>query len=301
MTPERPEVHGPARTLAAAGAVAAFALFWTLVEMIGASADVPIEQIVWTRYGTHLLALVLIFGWRDGWRLVRTAHPFVQGARSLLMLGMPLSYLAGTILLGGRDTWAIFWMAPLAVLAVRPRTHGPVRWSATICACLGTALILEPGVGVARWGVLFALMMVACFVGYLWMTDALADDRTRTNLFHSAFWVFVALTFRMPFVWRWPSAEGWVVLVAVGLVGLLALYMLDVAIRLGGPVAFAPTLCLQPVFGLILEGGLDDVGKRAMLGTALIVMATVWVLLRDQNAPRRTSSDFARARPETAS
>jgi hypothetical protein len=280
--------------------VAAFALLWAVVEAIAASADVGIEQVVWSRYGTHLLALVLIFGRRDGWGLVRTARPFVHGWRSLLMLGMPMSYVAGAIFVGASETWALFWIAPLVVLGGQPRTSGLARWAATICACLGTALILAPGFGVARWGVLFAVVMVACFVGYLWMTDDLSDDTTRTNLFHSALWVFIALTFRMPFVWRWPSAEGWGVLVAVGLLGLLALYALDVAIRFGGPVAFAPTLCLQPVFSLILEDGVGDLGKRAVLGTALIVLATLWVLVRDQDTPRRPASGFAAARPETA-
>ncbi len=275
--------------LGAAVAVAAFAVLWAVVEYIASGAGVAIEQVVWSRYATHLLALLLLFGPTRGWALVRTTRPIAHFWRSLLMLVMPMSYVGGSVVLGAADTWALFWIAPAAILLLRPRAHSAVRWLATVAACLGTALILRPSAAAISWAAIPAIIMAASFVIYLWMTDDL-HDTIPTNLWHSAFWVFVALSFRMPFVWSWPSPQGWLVLVAVGTLGLVALLAVDVAVRRGGSAAFAPTLCLQPVVAVAGEAFVDDVGRRALLGALVICAATGWTLWKEwSDAGRRTA------------
>jgi len=122
---------------------------------------------------------------------------------------------------------------------------------------------------------IFALAMGSCFATYVLLTKKLSGVSILTNLFHSALWVFLALSVRTYFVWKWPTKQGWIALVAVGVVGLIALYVLDLAIRYDGPSAFIPAVYLQPVFVLLLAAGRAGLGRRARLGAGLILGATL--------------------------
>lgn len=268
------------------GIVVLFALLWALVEFIGIGAHVPVEQIVFTRYATHLLTLLLLFGPTRKVALARSRRPYLQLGRSLLMLGMPLSYIAAVVLMPVKDALVVFWIVPLAGLAWVRSSHKRWVWMAGCIAYAGVFLVTGGGVRVLHWAALFAVAMGFCFTAYLFLTERLSDDSTPTNLFHTAFWVFLALSFRMPFVWQWPSGRAWIVLTAVGVIGLIALYTLDLAIRLDGPIAFIPALYLQPVFFHLLEDGPAGFGKRSTLGAVLILIGiAVAAIQRRKDAP----------------
>lgn len=266
---------GPAGPFVAAGLVASFGLLWAVIEGIASLTDVSIEQLVWTRYAIHLLVLLLVFGRRHRSSLVRAKRPLLQAGRSLLMLGMPLCFFGAVKSMAVNDTLAVFWTALLAVLLVPGRYRSLARLTAGVAAYIGVLLVLHPTAGVLHMGTVFALGMGACFVGYLWLTEILSSDSTLTNLFHSALWVFATLSVRMPFVWRRPSLRAWVAMAAVGILGLVALCLLDIAVRIGGPAAFTPTLYLEPVFTILCGVGFAGSGIRPELGALVIVMATI--------------------------
>jgi drug/metabolite transporter (DMT)-like permease len=258
--------------LKAAVAVGVFTLLWAVIESIGGAAAVPAEQVVWTRYGTHLLALALIAGRQLGLGLIRTPRPLLQIGRSLLMLGMPLSYIAGTALVGPAETWAIFSIAPLVVLAMTG-PHRGLLWTSTTLTCFGAVTILHPGSDALTIGGLAPLTMVACFVAYLVLTERLSEEPVARNLWHSAFAVFILLTVRMPFVWRSPTARGWVVLISIGLLGLATLYALDLAVRFGGVGAFGATLSLLPLFELAMQGAFSTFRVANWIAVVVVVAA----------------------------
>jgi hypothetical protein len=253
------------------GAVAAFALLWAAVEFIARGAGIQMEQLVWMRYFIHVLALMLVFGWRRGWGLVRTVQPVMHIGRSLLMLVMPISFILAADRIGASQTTTVFWVMPMMILTLL-RTTDALRWLLAVIAYAAVVLIIDPPTIELNVGLMFAVAMGASLAGYVWLTEKLSDDVV-VNLFHSALWVMIALTVRMPFIWQWPSPEGWLSIVGVGLGGLATLWMLDMGIRLGGAKAVVSTVWLQPVFELVLRSGIAE--RRVALGVSVICAVVV--------------------------
>ena len=75
-----------------------FVTLWALIEAMAAHVlrRYSPYQVVWTRYAVHLLLMLLVWGWRQPATLWRTGRPVFQLARSLLMLGMPASWIIGS-------------------------------------------------------------------------------------------------------------------------------------------------------------------------------------------------------------
>jgi drug/metabolite transporter (DMT)-like permease len=284
------------RPLPAMGLVVLFGLIWAATEFIAGASGVPVEQVVFTRYATHLLTLLLLFGPRHKSALVHTRRPFLQFVRSMLMLGMPLSYLMAALRMPISDTLAVFWFVPLAVLGFSEAGRRLWRWPAGCAAYAGAFLVTGAGAGVLTPASIFALTMGCCFAMYVVLTKYLSCDGTLTNLFHSALWVFLALSVRMYFVWKWPTKQGWAALALVGVAGLIALYVLDLAVRFDGPGAFIPALYLQPVFIRLFEAGLAGFGRRAAAGAGIVLCTTTLAAICSSGHYRRGPSQGSRAR-----
>ena len=75
--------------------MAAFVILWASVEMLASSAlqDYSPYQVVWTRYGVHLVFMMLVWRGPRHVTLWRTGRPVFQLARALLMLAMPVSWV----------------------------------------------------------------------------------------------------------------------------------------------------------------------------------------------------------------
>lgn len=289
MTPALSHITAPADRgrLLGLAIVALYAALWAAIEVLAFSADVGIEQLVWTRYGLHLLVMAAALGPRRGIALVRTARPGLHVIRSLTMLVMPGSYLLASAYLPGRDILAVFWTAPLMLLAFTRGRQPRWRWLCALAAFAATVVMLRPGPAAASGYMVLSLAMAASFALYIRLTDDLSADPIATNLFHSALWVFFALTPRMPAVWQWPDAAAWAILAAVALLGLLSLYLIDIAVRRGGPAIFVPMLYLQPLILLVITSGGRGIGRRMLAGLTVITVALAIAAVRDGRSERR--------------
>lgn len=273
----------------------AFATLWALVEALAAGVlrDYSPYQVVWTRYGVHLALMLALFGWQDAPSLWRTRRPALQVGRSMLMVGMPASWVVASQLGVPTSTLlAVFWLSPLLVLLfarllLRERV-APSMWAAAAGGYLG-ALLLYRGAGAAPAAAWAApLAMALCLSLYIVLTRALRDEATRTNLFYTALGVFVVLTPVMPGLWRTPQPMDLAVMVAVGVLGTLTLYALDRAAH-EAPVAIsAPFVYLQIAVTLAIAAAAGaDVGaspRRAAVALTLIGIPIFFLWLRASRA-----------------
>ena len=289
MTPAFSHIHASAehRRLGGLAIVAVYAVLWAAIEVLAFSAEVGVEQLVWTRYGLHLLVMAAALGPRRGKALVRTRRPGLHVVRSLTMLAMPGSYLLASAYLPARDILAVFWTAPLMLLALTRGRQPLWRWLCGLAAFAATLVMFRPAAAAVSGYMVLSLAMAASFALYIRLTDDLSGDSIATNLFHSALWVFLALTPRMPAVWQWPDASAWPILAAVALLGLLSLYLIDVAVRRGGPAIFVPMLYLQPVVLLVITSGGPAIGRRMLAGLAVVAVAIAIAAVREARAARR--------------
>jgi drug/metabolite transporter (DMT)-like permease len=206
------------------------------------------------RYATHLTVVILCCGWRYRGALVKTKKPWVQFFRSSLMFGMPLCFLSALARMKRNTALTVFWVAPIILLAGdRKSAAAPSNWIAILSAYGGAVLLLWPGGPVAIRALVFPAGMALCFSAYLIVTRRLQKELEVTNLFYTAFWVFLEMTLALPRVWQTPSARGVLVGVAIGIAGLGALNAVDRAVRRTSPGAIGTAFYLQPVFTTLIE------------------------------------------------
>src|SRR5512147_450936 len=75
-----------------------------------------IYQIVWFRYATHLLFMVLVFLPRQGIKLIKTRRLGLQLSRSVMMLIMPVSYVLAANYMSARNILTVFWLLPVMIM-----------------------------------------------------------------------------------------------------------------------------------------------------------------------------------------
>lgn len=283
-----------------------FVVLWAAIEALGAEylQHYSPYQVVWTRYAVHLALMFLVWGRHDPARLWRTRRYGFQMARSMLMLGMPVSWIVAVQLGVQSDTiMDVFWLSPLLILALswlllHERTHIPL-WVATSVALCGSYLLHEPGHLEPFRVLVFPIAMAFCFSLYVVMTRSLRNEPTHVNLFYTAFGVFLALTPTMPVLWHNPSMGDALVMVSVGLLGWLGLWMLDRAASAAPVSVSAPFAYLQlaAYAAIAAIGGLmnDHSPRRMMLGSLLIGAAALYVWLRVQSLVEPGDSKTRRA------
>ena len=266
----------------------AFVALWAALKALAAKvrAHYSPYQVVWTRYAVHQLFMLALWGWREPATLWRTRRPGFQLARSMLMLGMPASWVFAMNAGVASTLMSILWLSPLLILAfagvfLGERAPASV-WLICGIACVGALMLTVPGPLPSAPLLVFPLGMAVTFSLYVVMTQSLRSETTRANLFYTALGVFVVLTPFMPRIWFTPSLHDMMVLGGVGLLGYLALCALDRLAAAARVSVAAPLGCLQLVFTVVIAWGFGDhrhaplalIGLLLIAGTALYVWAS---------------------------
>jgi drug/metabolite transporter (DMT)-like permease len=261
--------------------MAAFCALWASVEALASHVlhAYSAYQVVWTRYGVHLIFMVLVWGWHAPRSLVTTGRPLFQITRSALMLIMPASWIigmghglhAGTLM-------AIFWLSPLLILALAGIFLGerPSRrtWLAAVLASAGAVLLVRPEEAPSLQQLVWPLLMAGSFSAYVVMTRSLRTDTTRANLFYTAIGVFIALCPLMPFVWITPTLHDFAIFVGIGLLGAGALYALDLLAHAAPVSTPAPLTSLQAVFTILLGAPLGHFHPNILTWVGVLLVST---------------------------
>lgn len=276
----------------------AFVTLWAVVEVaaIPLFVRIPGYEVVWVRYGVHLTLMLLIWGWREPAVLWRTRRPFYQFGRSLLMLGMPASWImAGEHGVGPSVLMTVFWCAPLIALALIPvvlKERVKLRyWVAAAVGYAGACLITIPAVPSTLSGIVFPFGMAATFALYVVMTRSLRSETLQANLFYTALGVFAPLSLAMPAVWVQPTLHEALVLVAIGVLGFGALLALDRSASNAPLSASVPLIYVQgPIMvALVAAVGYAHPDARTLVGVMLIGCPAAYLWLRESGRARQVS------------
>jgi drug/metabolite transporter (DMT)-like permease len=251
---------------------------WAVVEWLGHHLPNGYSpyQVVWTRYGVHLLAMLAIVHPRAA--LWRTERPGLQWLRSSCMIGMPVCFIKAVEYLPAPQVWAVFWIAPLITMAVAERAMGERldRWSwvAAVSALAGAWVLLASGFNASLRGLFLAGAMAAFFAAYQILTRLLGPETLSSKLFYTAAGVFLALTPALPGIWRTPDALALVVMVAIGLVGLAVLYFIDRALEGVAVSGVAPFAYAQVLFAWGIERSAQGAWPhpRDLVGVSLLAL-----------------------------
>jgi drug/metabolite transporter (DMT)-like permease len=251
--------------------------------------DYTIVQILWVRF-VIFLAVALALARRRGIRRTFASRRWkLQVVRSLVLLAEAAAFILSFSLLPLADVHAVAAAAPLIATAlavpVLGERVGRHRWAAVAIGLIGVLMIVRPGTGAMDWAA--AAPLAAAFLWALYQIlvrkVGLTDSVTTTTLY-TALVGLVALSLAVPFVWRAPDTDAWLLLGLVGVLGSAGHVVLFKALEL------APASALQPfaymlmvwaaVMGFLVFGYVPDL--MTIAGAAVVVAGGLYALHRER-------------------
>jgi drug/metabolite transporter (DMT)-like permease len=247
--------------------------------------SLPVLQVLWARFLFHMLivsaALRLV-----GRRLPpRTGAPRLQVVRSLCLAAANLFFTAALVHVPLAECVAIGFVSPLMVTLLAARMLkervGWQRWTGILVGFAGVLVIIRPGAGVTHPAALYVVATAAVFAVYSVLTRRLAGiDDAFTTIFHTGVAATIVTSFVVPFVWVWPTATEWALLILLGMLGGLGHFLLILAYQRAQASVLAPFAYTQIVWatlaGFVLFGELPD--AVALAGALVVAAGGLFVL-----------------------
>ena len=266
----------------------------TTVKWLGGSY--PTQQIMFFRCLVAMLPLAVIISLRGGLPVLKTGQVKMHVLRSMLgVSAMGLAFYAFSLMplanaISILHTTPIF-MTVLSVLVLR-ETVGLHRWSAVICGFIGMILVVRPGAGMVESGSIFMLgaaLLIACttiIIRYL----SIRDDPVCITFYFTLTGVIASSLGIIWLGWITPPLFDLLLLIAVGLLGGLAQYMMTLSYRHAEIAMVAPLKYLTIVFGgfygYLFWEEIPDLQSTA--GIIVIASAGIYTLHREVLLARRS-------------
>ena len=260
---------------------------------------VPVPAIAWSRYLGHLLVVLAVFMPSRGLSILKTAHPFRQGLRGLLMVSITLLYFEALKTMPLAQGAAVFFTTPILVtvlatvfLGERP---GWQTWAAVALGFAGVLVIIRPGSDLPLAGSLLVLGAAAGNAAYQTLTRAQAHaDSPEVQVLYSGLAGAAIMTLAAPLWWTpgWWEIPGmdaldWAVFGMLGVFGSAGHLLLARAYGLAPASRLTPWSYLQMLLsipiGWLVFGNLPD--AIALLGMVMIAISPNLTLLRQRRVP----------------
>lgn len=266
-------------------------------------AGIPPFEVVFLRLFFAVIALSPVLAWR-GVEMLRTRHIGSYMVRVVLGLVAMTAWFSALAYLPVGEATAISFLTPLFATVGAAFLLGEIvrwrRWTATLVGFAGALIILRPGLAEVTLGTWLALGAAVAMAAATLMIKRLSDRDDSEKV------VLISVLMQTPvaaipawFVWQWPSAELWLVLAAMGGLGMIghvtlsrAFAAADASLVMGADFARLPFAVL---FGFVLFGELIDLWT--WVGAAVIFGASLYnarrerqVRLRPGDAPHSTGS-----------
>ena len=232
---------------------------WALMEIVTAYAAIQysLYQVVWVRYATHLLFMLVVFGPRYKMQLISTQRLGLQLVRAVMMLIMPVSFIFAVNYMSVGNILSVFWLAPTLIIGLSMlllKENAPWWiWLLTLIGLGCIAVLTRPTPSVTVLGIALSLAMGLSFSLYVVMTRLLREESTLTNLFYTAIGVLIPLSLRLPSFWKPLTLQGGLLMALVGLLGFALLWVLDKALEMTSTALVAPFFYSEMFFLIVLR------------------------------------------------
>lgn len=282
-----PDTQSPLRGIALLmGALVLFVMLDTTVKYLGSRWPVP--MLVWARYLTHFLMMLVVLGPGMRSRLVASSRWRYQIVRALLLLCTTFFAMSALQHMPLAETTAIVFLAPLLVtLLAGPMLGekvGARSWIAIATGFGGVILIARPGSGLVPEGVVLAFSAAVCYAFYQITTRKLSPtEHPVTMLFYTALVGTVCMSVSLPWIWGGPSLTivNAALLLSLGVYGGSGHFLLIRAFREASASTLAPILYVQLAWatlaGWLIFGHFPD--RLALTGIGVIGLAGAMIAL----------------------
>lgn len=241
----------------------------------------------WSRYAGQSVMVLIIVSPRLK-TVMRTQYPWLQLARSVLLMIGTICFFSGLAHIGLAEATAIMDINPVLITlgaAVFLREHlGPRRLFGIAAALVGALIVIRPGTGVFSLYALYPLAGAVAYSAYNLVTRFVGrNEDPWTSLLYTALFGAILLSCVVPFYWVTPS------LTALGLMAILAFFgtvsqlLLIRALGIGEAAMLAPFaytgLIFATVWGITLFAEFPDMWT--IIGALVIAVSGIYVWHRE--------------------
>lgn len=278
-------------------AIVSFSFLDAAAKFVVTSAALPVLQVAWFRFFSHMLLNITILGPR---RIVQSlsgsARPGLQLLRGVLLFATTAFNFAALRYLPLDMIATIFFLTPfiVAVLAgpILDEWIGWRRMIAIMVGFSGVLLILRPGFGGVHWAIIYSFCATAVYSMYVIATRYLArHDSSMITQVYTPLSGTLLLFPITAYYWVWPAdALIWTLLFITGIVGGFGHYLLILAHR-NTP---APILSPFTYIGLLSQTAMgylvfaDVPSLWTLAGGAVIVSSGLYLLYRERAVSKQT-------------
>lgn len=249
-------------------------------------ADGPVIPVVFGRNLAYMAAVLLLLGGRAPRRLLRTARPWTQAARGLLMFGSTATWFWALSVLPFAEASTLSSTAPLITVALAgPLLGERVTWNVAVGAVIGFAgVLLLLGLDPTRLDVamLVPLANAVILALFFLLTRSLREEPAGVTMFWSGIIPLgaSALLFAAVSSERGPTSTEWAGIGVVGLLALTAHRLLVAAYRRARASELAPMGYLGVLWAFVI-GALvfaEPASVRSMVGAGAIAVGGIVAL-----------------------
>ena len=254
----------------------------------------PVQEVVWARFVSQTLLMLLVLGPRTGSGLVATSRPALQVLRGIVLLSASLFFVGALSRMPIADATAIGFLAPLIITVLSVPMLGERVDAASYLAVLfgfgGVLVIMRPGAGVYSWPALLALCAAGSFALFQVLTRKIASiDRTLPTLFYQALVGATVMSCVIPFYWKVPESAAHILLfLLTGILASVGHYIMIKAYQTAPAPVIAPFVYAQLVvvigLGYSIFGELPD--HWSLLGMVIVVASGAFIFRHHRGTQR---------------
>jgi drug/metabolite transporter (DMT)-like permease len=264
-----------------------FSMMDATVKWLGGSY--PTQQIMFFRCFVAMIPVSIIIYSRGGLTILKTHQPKMHLLRSLLGISaMGFAFYAFS-LMRLADAISILHTTPLFMTAlsvlILGEKVGKHRWSAVVAGFIGMLIVVRPGESMLESGSLF-MLIAALLIGFTTIIIrylSAKDDPVCITFYFTITGILVSAIGILMFGWVSPPAGDWFYLIAVGVFGGLAQYLMTLSYRHSEIGIVAPLKYLSIATGGLLAyfiwSEIPDL--QSLGGIIIIVVSGLYTLHRE--------------------
>ena len=275
------------------GAATCFGFMAAMIKL-GDEAGISLPELAFYRFAFGLPPLLLWIALTRNFAAWRTQRSLAHLGRGAIGLSTMILAFAAVTLLPLAESATIGFVAPLFSVMLSALLLGEKvgrhRWSAVALGFLGVLIVMQPG-GAALPPLGLAVALIAA-LGVAAVTITIRTigrtESTPTIVLWFTLFSMAATGLLMPVYGRWHDAQGWAILLALGLFGGLGQLFLTSALRYAPVSVVVPFDYTQLIWAVLLGWWLWDTHPPATTwaGAAIIVASGLYTIYREHKLGR---------------
>ncbi len=267
-----------------------FALLDSSAKYLSAIASIPVFQVIWIRFMSHIVLNTAFLGLEPVRAALTSKHRRLQILRSVFLLGATMFNFLSLQYLQLDQAATIFFLSPFIVAAVAGPVLGEwVGWRRLLAICVGFSgviLVLRPGYGGIHWAASLSFLSTLSYALYSVSTRYLAryDSAQVTQVFSPIAGAVLIAPLALS-TWQTPHSVGaGILLFMLGFFGGFGHWLVILAHRQAPAPVLAPFGYINIVFTIVIGYAVfgDKPDWWTLAGAAIIISSGIYLLLRER-------------------